>query len=196
MAFAASPLKAIRERPPASAVRFVALYDPRFVLRGHSDGIGDFFAAWPELEDRESDVPAPATAFVRSQWAELRAEGEVDRTTLFLPDLLLHLTEVRGGRDALIAATFGLFAVRDPVRAAERRFHLTPREVEVAKLLLRGMRTPEIAHSMGISEMTIADYAKRLRFKTQARTQSGMIAALLGWGASSRVGGLDSENPR
>lgn len=196
MALGVSPLKPIQERPRASVARFVALYDLRFSLRGHSDGIQDFFATWPELDDRENAVPASATAFVRSQWTELRAEGEDDRATLFLPDLLVHLTEVRGGREALIAATFGVFAVRDPVRAAERRFHLTPREVEVAKLLLKGMRTPEIAHSLRISEMTIADYVKRLRLKTQARTQSGMIAAFLGWGASGRIGGLDPENAR
>ena len=196
MAFAPTPLKALRERPRASAARFVALYDARFVVRGHSDGIGDFFAAWPELEDHGSNVPASVTTFVRAQWDELRAEKEVERSVLVLPDLLLHLTEMRGGRETLIAATFGVFAVRDPVRAAERRFHLTPREVEVVKLILKGMRASEIANSLGLSEMTIADYVKRLRSKTQARTQSGMVAAFLGWGASARVSGLDSKNPR
>ena len=194
---AQSTAKAIRPQPASALTgRFVALYDLRFVLHATSEGIRDFFAFWPEIADDEADVPACITAFVRAQWSRCRADGEVDRAGLFLPDLLMYVTEVYGMGGALVAATFSSFAVRDPVRAAARRFHLTPRETEVVKLLLRGMRASEIARRLGLSEMTVGDYFKSLRLKTESRTQSGMIAMFLGWGTPGSPRRFDPEHAR
>jgi DNA-binding CsgD family transcriptional regulator len=175
----------------------VALYDQRFGLCGHSAGIRRFFAQWPIFEDDpEPDVPASATALVHTQWTLCRREGEPAASALLLPDLLTSVSELRGEGTAVIAAIFRPYAERDPIRAATRHFQLTPREADVLKLMLRGMRASEIALRLGLSEMTIADYGKRLRLKAQARTQSGMIAALLGWEAPASGSRIEPEHAR
>jgi DNA-binding CsgD family transcriptional regulator len=174
----------------------VALYDRQFVLRAYSEGIRAFFAGWAAFNDDCAVVPAAAAAFASSQWGRCRDEGGRESIGLLLPDLLVAVCELRGDGGTMLAVRFARYAVRDPIRSATRRFQLTPREAEVLKLLLRGLRAAEIAHRLGLSEMTIADYGKRLRLKTRSRTQSGMIAALLGWDASGPARLLDPEDAR
>ena len=60
--------------------------------------------------------------------------------------------------------------------------------------LLRGLPAAQIAKHLALSEMTVGDYFKRLRRKTRARTQSGMIATLLGWSAPAASGAVDAED--
>lgn len=107
----------------------------------------------------------------------------------------MTVQRLSGAGGLFFVATFGVFAVRDPLRVATRMFGLTPREAQVLALLLRGFQATEIAQQLGLSEMTVGDYFKRLRVKTGAHTLSGVIARLLGWaGPVERV--ADAENFR
>lgn len=168
----------------------IALYGPDFSLVAVSEGIETFFARWPELgETPQGGVPQALTAFVREQAERSRASGEDEMAALFLPTLMVQAAEALGPAGRLVTATFRPFAVRDPVGAAARRFKLTERERQVLALLVRGLSAAEVARDLEVSELTVGDYFKRLRAKTGARTQSGMIATLLGWTfqSSSRI---------
>lgn len=126
-------------------------------------------------------MPRALSAFVREQAASYRANGEDGAAALFLPTLLVQVAEVTRPGQWLVAATFQPFAVRNPVRVASSRFKLSEREGQVLTLMLRGLSAAEIARHLDLSELTVGDYFKRLRVKTGARTQSGMLAMLLGW---------------
>ena len=110
-----------------------------------SVGIAAFFARWPDLGAVSGDgVPAPVTDFVRGLLAG-RASGDAAGTGLLRPALIVDVVEIteRGRRHVI--ASFDRFALRDPVRAAERRYNLTARERDVLTLLLSGMGAAAVA---------------------------------------------------
>ena len=167
----------------------VVVYDSELVVESTSERIGPFFRQWPDLWNGEvAEVPAAVTDFVRSLLTRREAErGPL--TGLLRPTLIVDVVKtVQGGKTSILA-TFDTFAVRDPVRAAAKRYGLTPREQDVLTLLLTGMGATEVASRLGISEVTVHGYYTQLRRKTGTRTLSGMIATLLGWSsADSRYG--------
>jgi DNA-binding CsgD family transcriptional regulator len=59
-----------------------------------------------------------------------------------------------------------------------RAYGLTPREQEVAQLMLRGATTIQAAGRLGISPHTITDHMKSIFEKTGARTRGEMSALL------------------
>lgn len=181
-------------RPGDPRAIHIAVFGPGSAIERVSEGIGTFFLRFPELAATREDVIPPAlVTFVRAQIEAARKAGETEATALYLPNLIVRIAWLARDERELIAVTFSAFAMRDPVRAAERRFRLTRREREVLALLLSGMRGSEIARELGLSEATIGDYFKRLRQKTRARTRSGMIATLLGWTAPA-LPAVDAEN--
>jgi DNA-binding NarL/FixJ family response regulator len=159
----------------------VVVYDAELNVESLSEGIGAFFARWPDLwSGEDAEVPAAVTEFVRALLAR-RESGGGALTALLRPELIVDVVESTRAGAAVIVAAFDAFAVRDPVRVAAQRYELTGREQEVLTLLLIGLGATEIARRLGLSEMTVHGYYTRLRRKTGARTLSGMIATLLGW---------------
>jgi DNA-binding CsgD family transcriptional regulator len=158
----------------------VVVYDSELNVESVSERIGDFFGRWPDLDAGEdAEVPAAVTAFVRSLLARWESERGT-LTGLLRPTLIVDVVKASHAGKTAIVAAFETFAVRDPVRAAAKRFELTAREQDVLSSLLMGMGATEVASRLGLSEMTIHGYYSRLRRKTGARTLSGMIATLLG----------------
>lgn len=197
MALAPSPTSAGSAHQLASSAAYVVVYDAGFRVLAATEGIAPFLSAWPELRaelERGDGVPASLTAFVEREIERARAGGDHECTVLYLPRLLLHVAMLSGAGAPVYAAVFTAYAVRDPVRSAARRFALTPREAEVLRLLLSGLRAADIAERLALSERTVDDYVKSLRAKTGARTRSGMIATLLGH--VSRVAPGDPEHAR
>jgi DNA-binding NarL/FixJ family response regulator len=68
--------------------------------------------------------------------------------------------------------------VADATNGAER-FGLTPREIEVLDLLAQGMRQPEIARTLVISEKTVSSHIQRILVKLGAHSRAEAIA--LAW---------------
>lgn len=169
-------------RLAALAAVQVLVLDHAFQVESMSEGSSNLFRRWPALEADGEAVPPTVVRFIREQAARYRAAGLREVTVLMFPDLLVHVVDLQGPVGTKLVAAFTGFAVRDPIRQASRNFNLTPREGQVLALLLRGLRAADIAKALALSEMTVGDYFKRLRRKTGARTQSGMIARLLGWG--------------
>jgi DNA-binding CsgD family transcriptional regulator len=70
----------------------------------------------------------------------------------------------------------------DPLQQAIETFHLTPREVEVIKLLRVGRTNVEIASCLGIGVSTVKTHLIRIFDKTGAENRSGLVARLsAGW---------------
>jgi len=74
---------------------------------------------------------------------------------------------------------------RDELSDAVRRFSLTRREGEVLLLIMQGLNAAEIAEALYLAEGTVQSYYKRLLRKTNSRNRVAMVAAVLGWGATS-----------
>src|SRR5262249_22781389 len=61
----------------------------------------------------------------------------------------------------------------------ERARRLSPREREIAALLMEGKRSKEIADSLGISVRTVEGYRARLLHKMQAESAPHLVTMLL-----------------
>ena len=76
------------------------------------------------------------------------------------------------------------------VRAPESPEALTEREVDVLRLLARGLANKEIARDLGIGEATVKSHVKHVLAKlgVQSRTQAALHAVRIGLVAPERVG--------
>jgi DNA-binding CsgD family transcriptional regulator len=70
------------------------------------------------------------------------------------------------------------FRSRDPVQSADR-YALTRRECEVARLLIVGARTDEIAERLSISRSTAVLHVRSLMAKLGTRTRAGAVGRLV-----------------
>lgn len=114
------------------------------------------------------------------QAARASAEGESDLLVTSIPGLLVRAIPL-GGTESWSALLVERVSTREHLEAASRRFRLSPREIDVLRLLLEGDSACEIADRLAIAEYTVGDYIKRIFAKTQVRNRSEMIAKVLGW---------------
>jgi len=70
--------------------------------------------------------------------------------------------------------------------ALARRFRLTPRESEAARLILRGLKESAIARAMGITATTVHDHAKALHIKFGVSDKAELCTQLMSELASVR----------
>lgn len=96
--------------------------------------------------------------------AALLAEGLVSRDTCIL--IALETPERRPLTDD----------------ALQRRFRLTAREVQVARLLAEGKQTTEVAAALGISSHTARHHTERILSKLGVKSRAAVAAALGGRG--------------
>jgi DNA-binding CsgD family transcriptional regulator len=68
----------------------------------------------------------------------------------------------------------------DVVRSALAAYPLTPREAEVAALVLRGYSNRRIADSLVVAEYTVEDHLKRIFTKLGVRSRSALSSKILG----------------
>ena len=69
--------------------------------------------------------------------------------------------------------------VEEAAAALGRRYHLTPRELEVARLLLRGKSNDEVAVTLGISGHTARHHTERVFTKLDVRSRAALWSAAL-----------------
>ena len=67
--------------------------------------------------------------------------------------------------------------VEEAAAALSRRYHLTPRELEVARLLLRGKSNDEVAVTLGISGHTARHHTERVFTKLDVRSRAALWPA-------------------
>lgn len=79
----------------------------------------------------------------------------------------------------LVERTTQSRASRLGLARAQRRFRLSPREINVIQALQTGMSDKEIAVSLGIGFETVRDYLKNIRNKLGVSTRTAIISTLL-----------------
>jgi DNA-binding CsgD family transcriptional regulator len=91
-----------------------------------------------------------------------------------------YIAAIDPGSEAY-ASLISLVRPRVMLSNAVRRFHITPRELEVLVLALDGQAAAEIARSLHVSVSTVVGHLMRLRIKTRTHSTAAMIAKVLGW---------------
>lgn len=69
---------------------------------------------------------------------------------------------------------------QDMVRSMLASYGLTPRETEVATLVLRGYSNRRVADSLVLTEYTVEDHLKRIFAKVGIRTRTALASKILG----------------
>lgn len=69
---------------------------------------------------------------------------------------------------------------QDIVRTALASYALTPRETEVATLVLRGYSNRRVADNLVLTEYTVEDHLKRIFAKVGVRTRTALASKILG----------------
>lgn len=87
--------------------------------------------------------------------------------------LTAHGSDLGGGR---VAIALGHATPADLLGPRVASAGLTPREVEVTRLLCRGLAEREIARELGVSAHTVHDHVRAVRRKLSARSRSEVVA--------------------
>jgi len=74
----------------------------------------------------------------------------------------------------------GMLVLFEPVSRLDER-NLSPRELEVATLVLNGLSNREIAAKLCVAHHTVEGHLKRIFAKMQVRSRAGLVAKMLGW---------------
>jgi DNA-binding CsgD family transcriptional regulator len=83
-------------------------------------------------------------------------------------------TDITAGKLAELDAARASAASRVPARTAE--WKLTPAEVRVFELVLRGLSNHEIAHMFGCSPRTVETHVRRILRKSGRSSRAALIA--------------------
>jgi DNA-binding NarL/FixJ family response regulator len=89
---------------------------------------------------------------------------------------------------SLIVMCIEQYRERPDFATAVSRYNLTPRQIEIARLLVMGLRIADIAGELVLAESTVAQHVKRLLLKTKTRNRAALIAGLLGYNSQSKNG--------
>jgi DNA-binding NarL/FixJ family response regulator len=95
-------------------------------------------------------------------------------------DICVRACTLSGDHEAHIMLLVERASRQDVVRIALARYPLTPREAEVAALVLRGYSNRRIADSLVLTEYTVEDHLKRIFSKVGVRSRSAMSSKILG----------------
>jgi DNA-binding CsgD family transcriptional regulator len=128
-------------------------------------------------------MPSDLRNLLRTRLAANGAKG----ATLSLGNLLLRAVPVCGPLGEFTAVTVEALRRREDLVSQKERYRLTPREVDVLRLVLQGLTAAEAAVVLNIAKSTVTDYFKSLLHKTGARNRSEMIAKILGWDISNNL---------
>jgi DNA-binding CsgD family transcriptional regulator len=107
--------------------------------------------------------------------------GSHDSAILAFGNVVLRLVPLTGPLGTFTAITIEGTRRREDLASQKKAYRLTPREVDVLKLILQGLRASEVARALNITKNTANDYFKSLLRKTESRNRSEMISKVLGW---------------
>ena len=92
----------------------------------------------------------------------------------------MHILVGESSRCAAWRAGLTSLAIMDLLHAPpETNDGLTPREVEVLRLLVQGLANKEIAAQMDVSESTVKNTLQQLFAKTNVRTRAQLVRVAL-----------------
>jgi len=113
---------------------------------------------------------------------ESRLATGSDSCSLMLPsyDICVRACVISGDSEACLMLLIERASRQDVVRSALASYPLTPREGEVAALVLRGYSNRRIADSLVLTEYTVEDHLKRIFAKVGVRSRSALSSKILG----------------
>jgi DNA-binding CsgD family transcriptional regulator len=159
-------------------------------------------AEWREVVDawtRAFDPYRTACARLRLAWALLRSRTGRVQAASELAEAARVATAL-GARPLLEAVDALADAARVPLGrkpATRDRFGLTPRELEVLRLLIAGLTNADIAAELGLSPRTVGVHVSRILHKLGAarRTEAAEIARRSGLGGVRRSTDVFARGP-
>lgn len=95
-------------------------------------------------------------------------------------DICIRACVMSGVSEAHLMLLIERASREDVVRSALAAYPLTPRETEVAALVLRGYSNRRIADSLVLAEYTVEDHLKRIFTKLGVRSRSSLSSKILG----------------
>jgi len=95
-------------------------------------------------------------------------------------DICIRACVISGDSEAHLMLLIERASREDVVRSALAAYPLTPRETEVAALVLRGYSNRRIADSLVLAEYTVEDHLKRIFTKLGVRSRSSLSSKILG----------------
>jgi DNA-binding NarL/FixJ family response regulator len=129
-------------------------------------------------------VDAPVLTFPPALTAQLIAEIDAGRETevfaLLAPTTVVRATPLVGSTGRFYALFVEHVESRDLLANASERFGLSTRELDVLRLVLHGMSTAEIAHTLCIANTTVHAHVKNIARKTKSTKRTEILAKLLG----------------
>lgn len=187
MAVALTPEKAaeviIEERAPAYRQRrapCLVVLNPDYSIVSAEPQL-DTVLSEAGFSDRPPDrLPAEIERAAKELNAGHEFEGRGDGAAL-LPQLLVRSSILTGPSGPCVAVTLERLRSRDPLNGAAARFGLSPRELEVLKLVMSGFARKEIAERLFIAESTVGEYFKHLYAKIGVRNRSALFASVFQW---------------
>lgn len=93
--------------------------------------------------------------------------------------LVVHGAELHGGDAGQRVVVIEKVAPRELASVIVRAYGLSPRERQVAELVLRGLPTKQVARALDLSPHTVTDYLRSLFDKVGVRSRRELAARLL-----------------
>jgi DNA-binding CsgD family transcriptional regulator len=101
-----------------------------------------------------------------------------------VPFLVIQTQPMSGPAGFFVGVRVERYRPPNSLTAAVARFHITPREVQVLKLMLDGQHLDAIAKQLFITSSTVQDHIRNMLDKTESSNRSELIARVLGWNAA------------
>ncbi|MDQ6824759.1 MAG: LuxR C-terminal-related transcriptional regulator [Candidatus Eremiobacteraeota bacterium] len=127
-----------------------------------------------------SALPDALHALINDIESRLAAGPESCSVMLPSCDICVRACVISGESEAHLMLLIERASRQDVVRSALARYPLTPREAEVAALVLRGYSNRRIADSLVLAEYTVEDHLKRIFAKVGVPSRSALSSKILG----------------
>jgi len=124
----------------------------------------------------------PTTLHDLVEDVEARLQTRGDAVSVMLPscDICVRAGWLEGSDSQHLMLVIERASRQDVVRSALASYALTPRETEVATLVLRGYSNRRTADQLMLTEYTVEDHLKRIFAKVGVRTRTALASKILG----------------
>ena len=118
--------------------------------------------------------------------SSMRIDSHVNQLLINLINCLEHETLVNeGSSKALLTLTVNNKVYQLYCHELEQDVHLSPREIEVAQNLVKGLAIKEVARELEIQKSTVTTYVKRIYNKLNVNNRAEMVTAVITMGLIS-----------
>ena len=128
-----------------------------------------------------SPLPSVLVSLVPQLRDRLRDRHDTSIAALLTVDLCVRACRLSGQARGHLLLVLERVQRRDAVAQNLERFALSPRECDVAMLVLYGYSNRRIADQLFLTEYTVEDHLKRIFSKLGVKSRTALAAKILGW---------------